>query len=308
MKPIRTEKGLSLLEFPEDYVVIDIETSDMNYFYGEIIEIACVKIKNNQIVETLDELIKPKYKIRPFTTQLTGITNEMVQNKEDITTILLKLKEFIQDEILIGHNVNFDVNYIYDAMLDKLNLPLSNNFIDTLRLSRRLVSDVKNHKLQTLAKYFNATTPTHRAMADVMATHHVFNELKAIAKENPNKLILKQSSKNKQTNLELIKATINPEEIKPNNYFYNKRVCFTGKMDFLTKKDAAQIITNLGAHIQKDVDHNTNVLILGNLEYQQRRFNDKSSKHKKAELLIEHNINIEILTERSFLELIDEES
>ena len=49
MKPIRTEKGLSLLEFPEDYVVIDIETSDMDYFYGEIIEIACVKIKNNQI-------------------------------------------------------------------------------------------------------------------------------------------------------------------------------------------------------------------------------------------------------------------
>lgn len=307
MKPIRTQKGLSLLEFPQDYVVIDIETSDMDYFYGEIIEIACIKIKNNQIIETFDQLIKPKNRIRPFTTQLTGITNEMVEKKEDIKTILLKLKEFIQDEILIGQNVNFDVNYIYDAMQDQLDEPLTNNFIDTLRLSRRLVSDIKNHKLQTLAQYFNATTPTHRAMADVMATHHIFNELKAIAKENPSKLIVKQTSKSKQTNLELITATINPNEIEKNNYFYNKRVCFTGKMDFLTKKDAAQIIANLGAHIQKDVDYHTNVLILGNLEYQQKRFNDKSSKHKKAEQLIEHNVNIEILTERAFLELIDEE-
>ena len=306
MKPIRIHKGLSLLEFPQDYIVIDIETSDIDYFYGEIIEIACIKVKNNKITETFDELIKPKYKIRPFTTQLTGITNEMVKNKEDITTILHKLKEFIQDDILIGHNVNFDVNFIYDAMQDKTDLHLTNNFIDTLRLSRRLVSDVENHKLQTLAKYFNATTPTHRAMADVLATHHVFNELKEIAKENPSKLIIKSTNKSKTTDLEAIKATNSPEDIDSNNYFFNKKVCFTGKMDFLTKKDAAQIIANLGAHIQKDVDHHTNVLILGNLEYQQRRFNDKSSKHKKAELLIEHNVNIEILTERSFLELIDQ--
>lgn len=78
---------------------------------------------------------------------LTGITDEMVKDAEELENVLLQFKEFLKDDIIIGHNVNFDVDFLYDNFLNVLNEPLSNDFVDTLRISRKLLPELDHHKL-----------------------------------------------------------------------------------------------------------------------------------------------------------------
>ena len=113
---IRDKKGQSLLLFPNEYIVFDIETTGLDASYDEIIEIGALKIKNNEIVDKFTSLIKPKYPIDEFITELTGITNEMVKDAPLINEVLPRFIDFIGDEILVGHNINFDINFVYDNL------------------------------------------------------------------------------------------------------------------------------------------------------------------------------------------------
>ena len=300
----RKFKGKSLVEFKSDYVVVDIETSDIDYFYGEILEIAAYRYKDFKLYDTFESLIKPIRRISSFTTNLTGITEALVSNSPDIKSVLEALDSFLkEDDVIIGHNVNFDVNYIYDAYMDKLKKPLTNDFIDTLKLSRRLIKDSKNHKLGTLAKYFDIVTPTHRAVADVLTTQELYVNLKAIYDEDPSKINLRSKASKSTFDLESINGTINLDHVDKENYFYNLNVCFTGRMDFFTKKEAAQTAAYFGAKIQNDVTPTTDLLILGNLEYQKDKFGKKSNKYLKAE----QYDTVDIMTEISFIELLNQQ-
>ena len=58
---------------------------------------------------------------------------------------------------------------------------LQNNTLDTLTLSRSILKDkVENHKLNTLAEYFEVTPPTHSAKDDVMTTFEIYKKLSSI--------------------------------------------------------------------------------------------------------------------------------
>ena len=109
---MRELKGKSLIEFPNKYIAFDIETTGLDPMYDEIIEIGAIKIENGKEIETFSTLIKPEYEINDFITELTGITNEMVQNAPKINEVLTRFMDFIKDSIILGHNINFDINFI----------------------------------------------------------------------------------------------------------------------------------------------------------------------------------------------------
>src|SRR5699024_10886253 len=98
-----------------------------------------IKVKNNKIVSKFNSLVKPQNEIDDYITELTGITNEMVKDAPTIEEILPDFMDYIGNDILIGHNVNFDINFIYDNLYrNKFNV-LTNDFIDTMRISRKLL-------------------------------------------------------------------------------------------------------------------------------------------------------------------------
>lgn len=175
----RSEKGNSLLFFPSSFVVFDIETTGLNPGFNEIIEIGAVKVINDEVVDTFQVLIKPTNEISPFITNLTGITNEMVEGASRIEEILPDFVEFIQDLVLVGHNVNFDINFIYDNLVRLGYPPLKNDFVDTLRVARKYLPILRNHRLGDLAEYYMIDTKgSHRALKDVEMTLAVFYRLK----------------------------------------------------------------------------------------------------------------------------------
>ena len=163
----RLYKGKSLCDFPSDYTVIDIETTGLYPSSSEIIEVSALKCRDERVVDVFSSLIRPIYPIAPFITDLTGISNEMVKDAPLAEEALAQFYDFAGKDILIGHNVNFDINFLYDGLMRYNSLILDNSFVDVLRLARRALPFLPNHRQMTVAAYYGIeTTGSHRALKD----------------------------------------------------------------------------------------------------------------------------------------------
>ena len=181
---MQRQKGKSLVAFAPDYVVVDIETTGISSDQCEIIEIGAIKVVNHEIVETFNVLLKASASLPPFIVQLTGIDDALLaQEGMDANEAFVQFLLFVGDAIIVGHNVNFDINFLYDHILDRLGVVLCNDYIDTLRLSRKYLNGVvRNHRLGTLTSHFGFSYEgAHRGLADCHFTYQVYNALMEIS-------------------------------------------------------------------------------------------------------------------------------
>lgn len=146
----RRQKGNSLLSFPNDFTVVDLETTGLDSTFDEIIEVGAIRVRNGNVTDTFNSLVKPEEEIDEFITEITGITNEMVADAPSISKVLPNFLSFVGDDIIVGHNVSFDINFLYDTYLKLSDRYFSNSYSDTLRLSKRLLPELKHHRLKDL--------------------------------------------------------------------------------------------------------------------------------------------------------------
>jgi DNA polymerase-3 subunit alpha (Gram-positive type) len=169
------------------FIVFDLETTGLSPEYDEVIEFGA-NIYNYKTGESTrhDILIKPKNKISAFTTELTHITNEMLDDKEPIEVAFKKIYELISGGILVAHNANFDFNFL-NCLSQRLGYgELTNTVIDTLTLSRVLIPNSKSHRLGTVAKNYHIVYDekiAHRADYDAEVLTHVFEHMWSEAKK-----------------------------------------------------------------------------------------------------------------------------
>lgn len=98
------------------YVVFDLETTGLSARYDRIIEFGAVKVENGVVIDEVDFFINPDIELKAVTTNLTGITNEMVRGGKSISKALDDIVEFIGDAILVSHNATFDVGFLNEAL------------------------------------------------------------------------------------------------------------------------------------------------------------------------------------------------
>ena len=161
--------------FNKTFIVLDIETTGLTPFTDEICEICAIKIKNFVIQDTFHTLVKPKNKIPKEVIKIHGITDELVKDAPAIEEVLPKLIEFINNNTLVIHNVDFDLSFI-NYYLKKLSLPQIpiSQTIDTLSLAKTYFP-LSSHGLSALSKdLFLKVKPTHRALNDALATLELF--------------------------------------------------------------------------------------------------------------------------------------
>mgnify|MGYP000051547906 CR=1 FL=1 len=161
--------------FNKTFVVLDIETTGLIPFADEICEICAIKIKNFVIQDTFHTLVKPKNKIPKEVIKIHGISDELVKEAPAIEEVLPKLIEFIDNNTLVIHNVDFDLSFI-NYYLKKLSLPQIpiSQTIDTLSLAKTYFP-LSSHGLSALSKdLFLKAKPTHRALDDALATLELF--------------------------------------------------------------------------------------------------------------------------------------
>ncbi len=307
------KKGNSLLYFPADYTVVDLETTGFEPFCDEIIEVACIKYRSNKEVDRFDSLIQPEpyedntggYRyIDDFIIEHTGITNEMLASAPKFSDVAEKVYNFLRDEILVGHNVNFDINFLLERFRWDCNLPLKNDFADTLRLSRKLLPDLPHHRLCDLMEYFGITGTLHRSVSDCLITQQVYLELKDLAVSQGIDITQKTALKTKSFDLRTLQCE--GQEADSSSFFYNKNCVFTGTLERYPRKEAAQIVVNLGGRCENSVTKSTNFLIIGGLNSPQIK-DGKSSKMVKAEKLKKAGQDIQIISEKTFYEILENE-
>lgn len=177
-KVVRKGKGKSVIDFPSTYTVLDIETTGLDPRYCEIIEISAMKYSSGQNIGTFSTLVKPSEPIDEYITSLTGITNDMLKNAPDIVETMQKFYNFVGSDLIVGYNVNFDINFLYDNLLNCHSLTLSNSFIDVMRIARKVLPDLKNHKQVTVAEHYGISTAgAHRAAVDCEICNAIFEKL-----------------------------------------------------------------------------------------------------------------------------------
>ena len=300
----RRDKGKSIISNPTNYVIIDIETTGLDPEYCEIIELAAIKYENNKEIARFNSLVKPDYEIDSFITNLTGITNEMVKTSPKLSEVILDFYNFIKDEILIGHCVYFDINFIYDA-LEKENIVLANDYINIMRFSNKILPQLENQKLSTISSHYNVTLPNHRALTDCVATNECYQKLlQDINKKYSTFEEFRKAFSYKSTRAKDITTTAT--DFNEDHPLYNKTCVFTGTLENFVRKDAMQLVVNLGGFCKDNLTKKTNYLILGNLEFSSNVKDGKSNKLKKAETYILNGQELEIISENVFLDLLSE--
>jgi DNA polymerase III subunit epsilon len=154
------------------FCVLDLETTGGSPHDCQITEIGAVRVRGGEVLGTFQTLVNPGALIPPEVTMLTGITQAMVLPAPRIEAVLGPFVDFIGASVIVGHNVRFDLSFLNTA-LDRLGLPrLTNPWVDTCALARRLVRDeVPNCRLDTLATCFRLDhKPSHRGLEDALAT------------------------------------------------------------------------------------------------------------------------------------------
>ncbi|MDP4152092.1 MAG: exonuclease domain-containing protein [Bacillota bacterium] len=300
----RSKKGISLLEVCENYVVLDLETTGLDPSYDDIIEVAALRIENNEIVGQYQSLVNPGYKISEFISNLTGITNEMLSKAPHIQDVLKQFIDFIGDSIVVGHNANFDINFLYDNCSRNFDMLFKNNFIDTMRLSRRLFKKETHHRLSDLVMRFGiGPTIEHRALNDAHQTHECYQYMLNYITANSIDINLLYPHRSNLLARDICATAGAFDESSP---IFGKTFVFTGALERMTRREAMQLVVNKGGFCEDNVNKKTNYLILANNEYCTSIKDGKSNKQKKAEQLKLSGMDIEIISERVFYDMLTE--
>ena len=284
----------------DNYCVLDLETTGLSPNYDSIIEIGIIKVKENKIVDKYNSLINPGFLINEYITSITGITNEMLKGKPKIIDLKKEVLNFTGNDVLVGHNISFDVSFLQKGF----NEELKNEYIDTLQFCRKLFKELSHHRLTDMSNYLEISRNEHRSMSDCLCTKELYDCIKEKMKNNGleiNDIFAKKNYSSKNIDIHAIKP--DNIEIDEDNFFYNKHCVFTGKLEKMIRKDAMQLVVNVGGILDNSVTKKTNYLILGNNDYCSSIKDGKSSKHKKAEKYKLEGQDIEIIDEDTFYNL-----
>lgn len=171
------ENGFDKLNLAEtDYVVFDLETTGAKIPSCRITEIGAYRIKNGTITEEFQTLINPESQIPPFISALTGITDSMVRNAPRFCDVAEEFLDFIGGSVLVAHNAHFDIRFLnYEIGRIYAEYRVGNPHLCTVQLSRRLLPQMQNHRLHTIAEFYSINIKNrHRAGDDAFATAKIF--------------------------------------------------------------------------------------------------------------------------------------
>ena len=153
------------------YVVLDLETTGGNPRHHRIMEFGAYKVRDLAIVDSMSMLINPGRPIPPFIQQLTGITNQMVEDAPSFSEAAPKLLEFINDAVVVAHHAPFDLKFLSWQLVEAGYQPITNPVLCTCRLARSLIPDgITSRGLDELIRALDLTIEgRHRALPDARA-------------------------------------------------------------------------------------------------------------------------------------------
>lgn len=159
-----------------DFVVVDVEATGAKTPPNRLIELGAYRIRGGRIVDKFMSLVNPEIPIPRFVASLTGISNDMVRNAPVFADVAPQWLDFVSDSVLVAHNAPFDTSFLnHEISRVYPGHRMVNPHLCTVRLSRRALPDLSNHRLDTIATHFSIPIASrHRAGSDALATAEIF--------------------------------------------------------------------------------------------------------------------------------------
>lgn len=294
------QKGQERPTFLRDYTLIDIETTGLSTYRDRVTELGGIKVRDGKIVDEYSHLTAydKSNKVPAFITRLNGITEEKIINKGvPIAEAIRDFREFIGNDIIIGYNVNFDLNFVYD-LAQKYHLPtLNNDYVDVLRLARAFYAkERRNRLIDCMQRAGIAQVEQHRGLDDSIDTKKVYDDFR----ENFTPELLQQAQ-SKIKNFSLTNEKLQPWQIGFRNPVNHKNILLSDHVK-MEKDDASKMINNLGGQALGRLTQDTNYLIVGDHDF----FHHDNPDLLQANALNKQGAKIHRLTESFFLNMLDD--
>ena len=244
-------KGKPLLEFPDNYIVIDIETTGLDPVKDCIMEISAVKYRKNRKVDEYVVLISIDRRVPLHITELTGITNEMLEGALDITSALQGFIDFVGEDILVGYNVPFDLAFLTTASERYLLRGIFNDYVDVMQIAMEKLPFLGRAKQIVVAKYFGLDTEgSHRALNDCEICNGCFQKLKELS-------VPLYNMPDKQVLLEVL------PDAQVNKPFLGKKFLFMGCLYKWYIKNLSDVVEKLGGIVCSDAYSLPDIVVVG---------------------------------------------
>lgn len=297
---LRTIRYTSPLKELSDYVVFDTETTGVDPDTDRIIEVGLIAVKDNIIVDRFGSFVNPGCSIPASASKVNHIFDRDVADAPSYQQIAPILAEWLIGKTVIAHNAQFDMKLVR-SLLSEANYSGTIKYVDTLFYARRVVSDVENYKLQTLAEHFSIDTgDAHRAVDDAITCHYLFQECKALTSDDS----FGQKSSNSSFYESVQAKDFFPSHpVSPDSPLYDKIVVFTGDLS-ISRSSAMQMAVDAGAIIKDNLTLNTDYLVEGVQNPYYVKEGELSNKQKTArEINSNGKGKIQIISESEFFKL-----
>ncbi len=303
---LRPDKGQELLQLPDDYTVLDLETTGISFEKDSIIEIGAIKVRKQKPIQKFTTLIHTTTTLEPRIEDLTGIQSAMLSTAPSFLMIAQDLWDFIGTDIVVGHSIDFDVTFLYDYYQKWDGRSFTNSFVDTFPISKKLFPELLHHRLTDMANYYKFdSSRAHRALPDCRMNYQVFEAMKATVLKSYGTYDSFFSKWNQLDN-KIRAASIIPNttQLDTSHPFYQKKCVITGALAHFSRKEAMQKIANCGGLNMDKLNTHSDILIIGNAPYCDL-VQGISNKQKKAERLIEEGYPLLVITEEEFYTLLE---
>ncbi|MAY83039.1 MAG: DNA polymerase III subunit epsilon [Flavobacteriales bacterium] len=159
------------------YCIVDLETTGGSATKSRVIEIAVYKTDGKKIVDSFSSLVNPGRPIPRHIINLTGITDEMVDNAPSFSEIIDQVEKITEDSVFVAHNVNFDYGFMR-AEYERCGRQFIRKKLCTVRLSRQIIKNQPSYSLGKLSANLGIKLiGRHRAAGDAKATVELFHLL-----------------------------------------------------------------------------------------------------------------------------------
>ncbi|MBR4101018.1 MAG: PolC-type DNA polymerase III [Oscillospiraceae bacterium] len=201
-------KGKDGRSINDEIIVFDVETTGLSPERDRLTEIGAVRLRNMQVVESFNTMVNPERPIPQNIVELTGITQEMVQDAPKEAEALRMFMEFCgKSPVLAAHNATFDTSFI-NAVCKRQNIDFDYNWIDTLILCQSMLPELAKHKLNLVAKHLKlGKFDHHRASDDALMLAKIYINLVGRAiKENGIETLDDLNTKTKAIDVKKLKS------------------------------------------------------------------------------------------------------
>ncbi|HEY9900765.1 MAG TPA: 3'-5' exonuclease [Pantanalinema sp.] len=163
---------------PGTFVVVDLETTGLDYKLDRILEIGAVRLQDGVVTGEFQALVDPEVPLREANVAIHGISAELVAGAPRLAQVLPAFLEFLGAAPVVAHNAQFDMNFLRHHAAETLGLPFENPAVDTLSMAREVFPREKALSLERLLELFGEPPrPLHRALEDARALASVFYRL-----------------------------------------------------------------------------------------------------------------------------------